>query len=31
MNEDNQLHNIMTGDGFLVHQVMLLKFLGMFF
>lgn len=30
VNEDNQLHNIMTGGGFLVHQVMPLKFLDMF-
>lgn len=30
MNKDNQLHNIVTGDGFLVHQVIPLKFLAMF-
>lgn len=30
VNEDNQLHSIMTGGGFLVHQVMPLKFLDMF-
>lgn len=30
MNEDNQLHSIVTGDGFSVHHVMPLKFLDMF-